>query len=183
MRRLQAAAAMKRLPRTGWLMMGVVQAESVAEHSFATAVLALALTDAINRDPAGQGLARCLDPGLVAQIALAHDLAESAVTDLPHKATRYLGKGAKYCAEEAVMRDLAGEFAETQLVGLWRAYAEADGPEARLVRDADKLEMVHQALVYEQSGQRTLEEFWQGHCWHYPLCADLFAELSTRRPR
>jgi putative hydrolase of HD superfamily len=183
MRRLQAAAVLKRLPRSGWLMMGVPQAESVAEHSFATATLALALTDAVNHDPAGQGLTRTLDAGLVAQIALVHDLAESAITDLPHKATRYLGKDAKYRAEEQALQDIAGDLGSERLLPLWQAYTNADGPEARLVRDADKLEMVHQALVYELAGQCTLEEFWQGHQWHYPLSALLYAELVARRPR
>lgn len=183
MRRLQAAAVLKRLPRSGWLMMGVVQAESVAEHSFATATLALALTDAVNHDPVGQGLERTLDAGLVAQIALVHDLAESAVTDLPHKATRYLGKEVKYRAEERALQDLVGGLGSERLLTMWHAYANADGPEARLVRDADKLEMVHQALVYELAGQHTLEEFWQGHEWHYPVSALLFAELLARRPR
>lgn len=188
-RLLAAATVLKRLPRTGWLVAGVTQVESVAEHSFATALLALTLGEEINDDLDGQGLTQPLDLGLVTQIALVHDLAESAITDLPHGAAHYLGRGVKAGAEAAAMRDLAGEGSADDererpgMFSLWRAYAELDGPEARVVRDADKLEMIHQALVYELAGQHGLDEFWQGHLWHYPLSETLASALAARRPR
>ncbi|MGL4648612.1 MAG: HD domain-containing protein, partial [Caldilineaceae bacterium] len=69
---LDAANDLKRLPRTGWLLAGVRPAESVADHSYATALLALALADSINRDPQAQGLSEVLDVGRVLQIALLH---------------------------------------------------------------------------------------------------------------
>lgn len=180
-RLLGAATILKRLPRAGWLVAGVVQVESVAEHSFATAVLAMALGQAINRDPEGQGLTQPLDLGRVAQIALVHDLAESAITDLPHSATRYLGKDVKARAEAQAMRELAGDDEPEGMLVLWQAYAEQEEPEARLVRDADKLEMIYQALVYELAGQRGLDEFWQDHGWHYPLSASLASALAAGR--
>jgi putative hydrolases of HD superfamily len=188
-RLLTAASVLKRLPRTGWLVAGVAQVESVAEHSFVTAILALSLGEAINHDLDGQGLTQPLDLGRVTQIALVHDLAESAITDLPHGAANYLGKSVKAGAEAAAMRDLAGELSadddceQPGMFSLWRAYAELGGPEARVVRDADKLEMIHQALVYELAGQHGLDEFWQGHLWHYPLSEMLASALAARRPR
>ena len=54
-------------------------------------------------------------------------------------------------------------------------------PEARVVKDADKLEMVHQALRYEATGVQTLDEFWSGHDWHYATSAQLFDALRSRR--
>ena len=45
---LAAAAALKRLPRAGWLLAGVLPAESVADHCYATGVTALLLAGAIN---------------------------------------------------------------------------------------------------------------------------------------
>ena len=185
LRLVDAAAVLKRLPRAGWLVAGVPVAESVAEHSYATAIMALALGEAINRDLSGQGLAQALDLGLVAQIALAHDLAESRVTDLPHGATYYLGSDAKAQAEAAAIRDVCGmdapEPGSPGLLRHWQAYAEQSSAEARLVRDADKLEMVAQALVYARAGHRGLDEFWQGHTWRFPLSAAVFAELSAAR--
>jgi len=37
------ATVLKRLPRTGWLLRGVPAAESIADHSFGTAFVVLAL--------------------------------------------------------------------------------------------------------------------------------------------
>ena len=39
--------SLKRMPRSGWLMRGVPHVESVAEHSFGVAFVALALADAL----------------------------------------------------------------------------------------------------------------------------------------
>ena len=64
---------------------------------------------------------------------------------------------------------------------LWAEYDAAATPEARVVKDADKLEMVHQALRYEATGVQTLDEFWSGHDWHYATSAQLFDALRSRR--
>jgi len=66
-------------------------------------------------------------------------------------------------------------------VACWQEYADGATPEGRLVRDADKLEMIHQALCYEQGGQRNLGEFWQEQSWHYPASRSLLEELHRLR--
>ena len=43
---------------------------------------------------------------------------------------------------------------------LWREFEECETAEARLVKAADKLEMMIQAREYEGEGHRTLDEFW-----------------------
>jgi 5'-deoxynucleotidase YfbR-like HD superfamily hydrolase len=50
-----------------------------------------------------------------------------------------------------------------------------------VVHDADKLELLHQALRYEQSGTRGLDEFWDGHTWHFPASAALAERLFAGR--
>lgn len=177
-RLLTAAATLKRLPRTGWLMLGVAQPESVADHSHAVALLALLLTEQINVDPGKQGLDGPLDVGRVLQIAVVHDLAESLVTDLPHRATRLIGKAAKHQAEAAALAEICAGWPNVERVlSLWTEYAEQTSPEARLVHDADKLELVHQAMTYAATGHRNLGEFFEGHVFHYPISAHLFAAL------
>lgn len=180
---LESAAILKRLPRTGWLLAGVAQPESVAEHSWATALLALALAHEVNRSAPEQGLDGPLDVGRVAQIALVHDLAEATLTDLPRRATALLGEGVKHAAEERALDDLLGTGVDAEaLLALWRDYDRSASPEARLVRDADKLEMVYQAYCYEIAGHRKLDEFWEGHRWNYPISAQLDAALRRARP-
>jgi putative hydrolases of HD superfamily len=175
---------LKQLPRTGWLLAGVRAPESIADHCLATALLALFLADAINLDWAGQGLTGPLDCALVLRIALLHDLAESSLTDLPKRSSDLIGRTVKHQAEERALQQL---FAQTpagaDYVQLWAAYASGETPEARLVRDADKLEMIHQALRYTAQGQRNLQEFYQRQPWSFPLTAALFEQLShTQHP-
>lgn len=180
LRLLASAGALKRLPRTGWLLAGVAQPESVAEHTWATALLAFALANEINRAPDVHELAAPLDMGKVVQIALVHDLAEATLTDLPRRATEMLGEAAKHAAEERALRALFGDEFSPYLT-LWQEYARAETPEARLVRDADRLEMVYQAYMYEEAGQRNLGEFWEGHRWHYAISAQVFESLCRVR--
>ncbi|MEZ4728384.1 MAG: HD domain-containing protein [Caldilineaceae bacterium] len=173
---------LKQLPRTGWLLAGVAQPESVAEHSFVTCWVALLLAEAINESYQEQGLTQPLDVAKVAQLALVHDVAESMVTDLPKRSTELLGKTVKYQAEAAAMRQIFQEMPNSAAyLAHWQEYVDDATPEARLVHDADKLEMIHQALCYEQAGQRNLGEFWQDHQWHYPVSRDLFAALCRFR--
>ncbi len=165
---LDQANLLKRLPRTGWLLAGVPRPESIADHSFGVGVLALFLAEWVNQDPAGEGLERPLDVGRVVILALLHDLAESMLTDLPKRTSQLLGQEAKHRAEEAVMaRLLAPLPGGAAYQELWAEYDAGSSPEARLVKDADKLEMVHQAIQYARQGVQGLDEFRQGHGWHY----------------
>jgi putative hydrolase of HD superfamily len=178
---LQTAATLKMLPRTSWLLAGVAQPESVADHSFATALLAMSLAALVNRDPQAHGLTKPLDTGRVAQIAVVHDLAESVVTDLPHRATKVLGKDVKRRAEATVMMELSSEFASSEYLSLWQEYSDLATPEGRLVHDADKLEMIHQALIYERTGNQNLGEFWHAYPWHYQVSEEMYAALVEAR--
>jgi putative hydrolase of HD superfamily len=173
---------LKLLPRTGWLLNGVQPCESVADHTTATALLAVALAGEVNREWAEEGLAEPLDLGRVALIALFHDLAESILTDLPKRSAQLIGAQMKHTAEATALAEVVGELAEAAMFqAFWGEYDESSTPEARLVHDADKLEMVHQALRYAEAGHRTLGEFWEGHRWHYAAAARLYDALRERR--
>ncbi len=180
---LLESATLKRLPRSGWLLRGVPQAESVAEHSFGVAFTALALADVLQ---ASGGLEGELDLEKVLAIALLHDLAEVRLTDLPLKAARLLPAQVKSEAEASAMADLLAPLPTGgRLAALWQTFEDSTSPEGRLVRDADKLEMMVQCLRYEQAGSRGLDEFWQAydnHRWHYALSASLYNRLRTMRP-
>ena len=65
---LRAVGRLKGLPRTGWLEAGVKRPESVAEHSYKTAVFAMVLADL-------QGL----DAERAMRMALIYDLAEAEI--------------------------------------------------------------------------------------------------------
>ena len=173
---------LKQLPRTGWLLAGVAQAESVAEHSYAVTLLALVLAETINTDWAVQGVDGPLAIDQVVRVALVHDLAESVLTDLPKRSADLLGRAVKHAAEARALVQLLADVPNAALYQQrWTEYATAATPEARLVRDADKLEMVHQALCYERRGHTNLHEFWSGTTWHYPASQALFEQLCQSR--
>lgn len=173
---------LKLLPRTGWLLQGIRPCESVADHTTATALLAVALAGEVNQAWAREGLAGPLDLGRVALIALLHDVAESILTDLPKRSAQLIGAQVKHTAEATALAAVVGDLAESATIqSLWGEYDESSTPEARLVHDADKLEMVHQALRYEVAGHRNLGEFWEGPRWHYQASARLFAALQAQR--
>jgi putative hydrolase of HD superfamily len=177
------SASLKHVPRSGWLMRGVPNVESVAEHSFGVALVALTLADSLQ---ANGDLDRELDLGKVLAMALLHDLAEVRLTDLPSQATRLFTEQVKRDAEVAAMAGLLAPLpSASRLEALWQEFADGTSPEGRLVRDSDKLEMMVQCLSYEQAGSRGLDEFWHGtdsRRWNYELCANLYAHLKAMRP-
>jgi putative hydrolase of HD superfamily len=173
---------LKRLPRTGWLLAGVHAPESVAEHSYATALLATMLGEMINEDWAGEGLERPLDLGRLARVALVHDLAESVLTDLPRRAAAVLGVAVKHEAEAHALASILDGLPQAVVyMELWSEYVQAASPEAQVVRDADKLELLHQALCYERYGHRGLDEFWQNHTFYFPASRAMFRSLCRTR--
>jgi putative hydrolase of HD superfamily len=181
---LLEAASLKRMPRAGWITHGVPQGESVAEHSFGVIFVALTLVDAMGASSDQDG---DLDLEKVLVMALLHDLAEVRLTDLPSSATRLIPEPVKSQAEKAAMESLLAPLpGAEQLRALWQQFEDNTSAEGRLVRDADKLEMMIQCLRYELAGSRGLDEFWAGmdnRRWNYALSADLYDRLKSLRPR
>lgn len=168
---------LKLLPRTGWLQRGVCNPESVAEHTFGVAILALLVGDAT----AG------IDRSRLLTIALLHDLAEALVGDLPATARRLFGAEAKYAAERGAMEELLADLPQAEeYLTLWDTYVRGDSREARLVKALDRLEMLSQALAYERSGNRALGEFWhEAERWsdEFPAVRALADQLIAERTR
>ena len=143
--------SLKLLPRTGWLQRGVAQVESIAEHTFGVASLALFVSD----------LEPDLDRGRVLAIALLHDLAEALIGDLPASARRLIGADVKQQAEHKALREMLDGLPQAaEYLALWSEYAQMGSPEARLVKALDRVEMLMQALAYERAGSRMMGEFF-----------------------
>jgi putative hydrolase of HD superfamily len=169
-------ATLKLLPRTGWLQRGVALPESIAEHTFGVATLALLVGD----DIAG------LERGRLLALALLHDLAEVALGDLPSSARRLFGAHAKHAAERKALEELFAQLSDQHdYLALWDEYTTASSPEARLVKELDRIEMLMQALLYERAGNHNLDEFWtnadQGWSDEFPIVRALAQQLAQER--
>jgi putative hydrolases of HD superfamily len=167
---------LKLLPRTGWLQRGVPNPESVAEHTFGVATLALLIGDTLDG----------LDRGKLLAIAMLHDLAEALLSDLPASAKRFIGAERKHAAERSALEEMLARLPNrAEYLMLWDEYARGCSREARLVKGIDRIEMLAQALSYERAGSRALGEFWEGieDGWgdEFPILRALAAQLLERR--
>lgn len=166
---------LKRTTRTGWAQRGIVNPESVAAHSYGVAYTALMLADWLDETV---DLARLL------AMALLHDLPEGLTSDIPAPAWRYLPRAEKAGAERRALTDIvSGAAAAADLLALWDELVANETVEARLVHDADKLDLFLQATVYERhTGNRQLEEFWRNpQQFHFPVSRAIYDELGRRR--
>lgn len=140
------------LPRTGWLLRGVVDPESIAEHTYGVCVVASLLVD----DLRARGVT--VDGERVLRMALVHDAAEAFTGDIPMPAKTPKLVEALGEAEEA---QLAAVLPKTALAH-WKEAQAATTLEARVVKAADKIQMLVKALTYEQQKRGSLAEFWKG---------------------
>lgn len=137
------ALQLKDEPRRGWLRAGVHRPESVADHSWGVALLALAIAE--TRPD--------LDRARLLELAIAHDLAEAVVGDLVPG--EYKDKGEKTARERRGLEDLVDTLPlalRGRLLARFEELASDASPEARLVHELDKLEMALQAARYREQG-------------------------------
>ncbi len=131
---------LKRSKRTGWWIAGIDNPESIAEHTFRTAIVGCLLA-----------LMEGADPGRTVLLCVLHDTQETRIGDVPSVGKRYV----KTAGNAEVTADQVAGFpphiAQTlrRLVG---EYDDRETLEARLARDADKLECLLQAREYQAQG-------------------------------
>ncbi|KAF9199062.1 HD domain-containing protein 2 [Haplosporangium sp. Z 27] len=173
---LHTVEKLKRTKRTGWVNHQIKPAESIADHMYRMSIMALL----IDEKTAGVDKNRCI------KMAIVHDLAESLVGDI----TPYDGVTVedKHTRERNAMHHLCHELLgwteqAREIEGLWNEYEAASTPEALLVKDFDKFEMIMQALEYEQSENTTLESFFAGTRgkFKHPMVTAWVNELEAER--
>jgi len=136
---------LKRTPRTGFQFLGS-GAESVAEHSFRTAII-------------GYTLARmdgAADVGRVLQLCLFHDIPEARIGDLNYVNKKYVKVDEVRAVDDLARtlpfgddyRDAIAEFAARQ------------SRESLLAHDADQLEMILALKEYKDLGNRYADEWY-----------------------
>lgn len=142
---LHEIGLLKRYKRTGWLIAGVRDPESIADHSFRTTIIASVIA-------ALEGA----NPERAAFLSLFHDTQETRVTDIPYIGKRYLTATPNEQVTADQVRGLPEPVAE-MLGGAVSEYEEKASLEAVCARDADKLECLIQATEYREQGHQNVQ--------------------------
>jgi putative hydrolase of HD superfamily len=130
--------------RTGWWICGVKDPESIAEHSFRTALIASLLASM-----------EAADPARASYLALWHDSQETRVGDIPHIGRRYLDAATNETVTHDQTNGLPSALAE-QIRALVDAYENGTSLEVQCAHDADKLECLFQAIEYRDTGHQNV---------------------------
>lgn len=162
---------LKTLPRKGWVLRGIANPESVADHSCRVAMMAWCFSQNTSLDSS-----RCVE------LALFHDVAESMIGDITPKDN--IPEEEKLKKETSIFQDFAKIIEQPRLLELWYEYRDEKTPESILVHEVDKLEMLLQAYEYQEKSGNALSllEFWTStkSRWHNPQLQAFYDELYSK---
>ncbi|XP_050225787.1 5'-deoxynucleotidase hdd1 [Mercurialis annua] len=166
--------SLKTTKRKGWINHGIKGPESIADHMYRMALMAL-----IAGDIPGLNRERCM------KIAIVHDIAEAIVGDITP--SDGVPKHEKSRMEQAALTEmcevLGGGMRAEEIKELWAEYENNASIEANLVKDFDKVEMILQALEYETEHGKVLDEFFLSTAGKFQtdLGKSWAAEIISRR--
>jgi putative hydrolases of HD superfamily len=130
------------------MIAGIDNPESIAEHSFRTAIIGYLLA-----------VMEGADPAKTAALCLFHDTPGDRIGDVPSVGKAYVvtALNAEVTADQVAGFPAEASQAVRQLVGDYEA---RQSLEARLAKDADKLECLIQAREYQAMAQRQRPLSW-----------------------
>ena len=135
---------LKKTPRTGYQFLGS-GGESVADHSFRTAVIGYVLA---SQEPDA-------DRNKVVLMCLFHDFPEARTGD-----HNYVNKKYVKTDEERAVQDQVRELSfGDEIVDLFREFNGCDTLEARLAKDADQLDLIMELKEQLDSGNPNAKEW------------------------
>ncbi len=165
------------LKRTGWVMRGVENPESVKEHTVALIALAAELS---------QFLTEKETDGLIDMLEV-HDWPEAihgdeVILELhPHK--RKVLKEVKFENERKSLTTLCADLPNgEEIMSLWLRFENSNDPAAEFGRQLDKYQAVEKALEYEQmQGIALFDEFlkYSIHFIHHPVLLQRIEQLKS----
>lgn len=144
------AGLLKRVRRSGWWVAGIDNPESVADHSFRTAVMGFYMA-----------YLEEVDPFKVVSMCLFNDIHEARINDLHKMGHSYIDFKD---AEKRVFADQVKDIHEKvkgPLSMLRAEYDQQETAESKVARDADILECLVQAKEYLDSGYKEAEHFFR----------------------
>ncbi|MBU4274563.1 HD domain-containing protein [Patescibacteria group bacterium] len=193
------AGKLKRIARKGWVLRGIKNPESIAEHTFRTVIMAWFLGE----KRGGLNIEKLL------KMALIHDLCEIYAGDttpydtiLPKdkKKIKELMKtwprfsdaekkkiaAAKHKKEEAALNKLVNDLPKDlkqEIKNLWLDYEKSLTPEGRFFKQADRLENLLQALEYWKKYKNFPQKPWwlqASEFFDEPILLDFIKEMENK---
>lgn len=135
-RKIHDFLRLKRVIRTGWGYYGYGPRETVASHTFGTAILTLFIVREVEKSGVKLDLLKALI------MALIHEVGETRLGDLHLEARRFLGEEYVSEAEQKVAKAV---LKDDYLEAIFEEFEKGQSIEARLVRAIDKLELLIEA--------------------------------------
>lgn len=142
------AGILDALPRTGYAYLAAPR-QSIADHTARTCYIAYALA----KLESGADVAR------VVLMALFHDLDEARTSDITHLGQDYVSRDSKK-AYAAAFQGLAFEH---EVLGLVEEYDKRESLEAKIVKDADNLELILKLKELKDAGHKGSIDRWIKH--------------------
>ena len=143
-------SSLSKMPRIGWVLAGVNNAESISDHCFETALLAYFLSKNIDQE---------VDMGKILMMALFHEVGETRLSDLPRRAKPYVKKFKKE-GEKNISIDVLGDYAE-DINTILDEFEEKKTLEARLTEAAEELQIIFKSLIYAKENNGDMSEYRQ----------------------
>jgi len=167
---LMEVNSLERVDRTGYVMSGVDRPEDVAAHSAGVAAAALLIADRVDGP---------VDRGRLLTMAVLHDVGEARVGDVPLIRKTDEDERREMAAEAEMFDGLPDHYADA--IAEYRAQ---ETVESRIVKAADKLQMMAKVLSYEADGRGDLAAFWENGRNFFdaglPEAKTLFKEIRRR---
>ena len=101
------------------------------------------------------------DIGKIGKLSMIHDIAESRTGDVDYLARQYVERNEKLAIQDM----LKGTVLEKDVYALWQEYEARETLEAKIVKDADNLEVDFELAEQASHGNR-LQELWVGNRTH-----------------
>ena len=160
---------LKNIYRQGWLKVRIGlehkdKCESVADHSFSVALLALTI---IEKNKLNLDAFKCI------KMALIHELGEIYAGDFTPFDN--ISKEEKHIKEkEAILEVLKNLDEDNDFFELWEEFEKAESPEAVFIKNVDQLEFLLQASAYGYDAkyfERSINKIKDSYCKEIALAA------------
>jgi putative hydrolases of HD superfamily len=148
---------LKEVKREGWVRKGIKNGESVSDHMYRMALMAMTIPLKPRTDE--NGINKEINRTHAVTLSLVHDLAEAIVGDITPDCG--ISSEEKHLREEAAMREISKLLPNCpfDLMELFSEYQKGKTAEAQFVKDLDKLEFIFQARSYSEKYGIEMNDF------------------------